>query len=119
VSDLTFSNLVVGKTYRVSLKVSTLTVAAIDTLTNANCNVYHDGSTVAFATIQIDRLQQSATDTVRLPAYAVGIFVATTTTVTVGLAVNAPMTIEGNGSVSETHLIVEELNDCVAESSAF
>lgn len=110
VSDLTFSNLVTGKHYRITLLPKiTNTPGTASTLT-----VIHNSSTIAKYTCSNDGglssisfVCQSSTST---------IFEAAASTVTFYFDSNSS-SLEGNNSLAETYAIIEELPSAQAVTS--
>jgi hypothetical protein len=101
-SDLTFSNLTVGNTYRVTLFFHGTTEAA-DT---ALVTITHDGGTIGIGRVGDggDTSAYSGTTSV--------VFTATATSVTfVGSSFATTSTLVGNGTVAQTHATMEELQN--------
>ena len=115
-SDLTFDNLIVGKTYKFIANISMVAING----DNINVQVFHDGTSIGIAS-----LNAGTGDDVGSAVGISGTFTATTTTLTfVTAGIGGGSSITGNGNRSGTYAQVEELNnyegnDTVVKSTDF
>ena len=104
--DLRFSNLTIGKTYRVTGQAFIVSVDGGDVA----MNILNNGVTYG----RLLRDSNEATDDVEIIAGIVpAIFTATATTVVTNLIIPAGSTIRANGTISETWVQLEELDSYI------
>lgn len=96
VTDLTLSNLEVGKTYRLTMAPQLLSTTGEGTLT-----AIHNGSNLIKANINGTSIRVNLTRTID--------FLAAATTVTFNFDENTVATLEGNDDTLETYVMIEEL----------
>jgi hypothetical protein len=115
ISDLTFNNLVIGKTYRISASAFLRSSGASGT-DFATLLVQHNGSTLFYISTRVDG-EASVRDII---AGNTSIFVATATTLTFDLDVNGiSKQLLGSASFPYTYAIIEELNTHEDETTDF
>jgi hypothetical protein len=113
-SDLTFSNLTVGKWYEVNGQFL-LTIDAGSPDDAVLVNVVHDGTTITTANLNIEETSDSSPDSISQKIIAK--FQATATSLTfVSFSASANSYINGNGTLGETWAQIEERNDLIGTS---
>jgi hypothetical protein len=104
IADLRFTNLIVGKTYRATLHTRMNMIDGDAAGMRAN----HDGNLILIGNVD---LGAAATDDGDFWATTSGLFVATTNTLTFDTLSLTSSFVYGDGTNSETHVVLEELND--------
>ena len=104
IADLRFTNLIVGKTYRATLHARMYITDGDAAVMQAN----HDGNLILITSVD---LGAAATDDGDFRVTPSGLFVATTNTLTFDTLSLTFSYVYGDGTNSETHVVLEELND--------
>lgn len=109
ITSLKFSNLTIGKRYRVSLRALCLAV------NDSTCSVYvdHNGSVLTSA---VQYQGSGGTDDWYPSLFAQTIFTAAATTVTFRFDEATDNTLYGNGTAGQTYTMLEELNNYTSTS---
>lgn len=105
ITDLSFTDLIIGKTYRVSMQGHVLSNGGDDVIFSAS----HDGNVIA--AVKNENNQGTQDDGIIVGTQSAP-FVATANSLQFGVSgISGSSSLEGDGTLNETFIVVEELNN--------